>query len=98
MMALVLIGLTLIAYLPCLRGEFLWDDDEAIANNPMLHTPGGISRIWAEPENSPQGHYWPLVYTSFWIEGRLWGIQPFAMHLVNVLLHATNSLLLWLLL
>jgi tetratricopeptide (TPR) repeat protein len=42
--------------------------------------------------------YFPLVYTAFRIEYGLWGLDPFGYHLVNVLLHAFNALLLWLLL
>ena len=40
-------------------------------------------------------HYWPMVYTSFWLEHKLWGFAPAGYHIVNVLLHLVNVLLLW---
>ena len=40
-----------------------------------------------------RGHYWPLVYTSFWLEHKLWGFAPAGYHAVNVVLHAANTLL-----
>src|SRR5262249_45486376 len=54
---------------------------------------GGLGRIWFEPQASPQ--YYPLVFTSFWIENKLWGLRPLGFHLVNVLLHAANAILVW---
>jgi hypothetical protein len=35
-----------------------------------------------------------LVFTSFWIERRIWGARPAGYHLTNALLHAANALLL----
>ena len=89
----LLVLLTLITYLPALRGGFIWDDDSYVTQNPMLHSLGGLEAIWFKPLATPQ--YYPLVFTSFWVERHLWGVQPFGYHLVNVLLHALNAVLLW---
>ena len=56
----------------------------------------GLKLIWTEPKANEQ--YYPMVFTSYWIEKRLWGLAPLGYHLVNVLLHAANALLLWALL
>jgi tetratricopeptide (TPR) repeat protein len=43
--------------------------------------------------------YYPLVFTSFWIESKVWGNQnPTGFHIVNVWLHIINALLVWLIL
>ena len=55
----------------------------------------GIWKIWLNPTKavSAEGHYWPLVYTTFWLENRIWGFWPNGYHAVNVLLHSANSIL-----
>lgn len=84
------------AYAPIRSAGFVWDDDSYLTANPTLTQPDGLRRIWLEPRATPQ--YYPLVFTSFWIEHRLWQFQPAGYHLVNVAIHLGNALLLWLLL
>ena len=56
----------------------------------------GLWQIWFSPSAiEEEGHYWPLVYTTFWLEHKLWGFDPAGYHIVNVLLHLANTLLLW---
>ncbi len=83
------------AYLPALNAEFAITDDRAVARNPRLTDPDGLRRIWFSTESE---QYQPLTYTSFWIERRLWGLRAEGYHLVNIVLHAANALLVWLLL
>jgi len=84
---------TILAYRPAWHGGFLWDDDAYVTNNELLTAPDGLQRIWFSFESPSQ--YFPLVYTTFRIERALWGLNPFGYHIVNVLLHVANVLLLW---
>ncbi|MCX7918942.1 MAG: tetratricopeptide repeat protein [bacterium] len=91
----IIILLVLISYFPALFAGFIWDDD-AVTDNPLLQNFDGLWKIWFSPKaNIPELHYWPVVYTSFWIEYQLWGAHPFGYHLINIVLHAGNVILLW---
>ena len=90
--AAAIVLLTLIVYAPATTGEFLWDDDYHLSRNPLIPAPDGLWRIWTTTE-SPQ--YYPLVFTSFWLEYRLWGDRTPGYHVTNILLHAVNAILLW---
>ncbi|MCX5797706.1 MAG: tetratricopeptide repeat protein [Elusimicrobia bacterium] len=96
--ALLLGFLTLAAYVPALRGGFVWDDD-LYAGNPLLTRSGALSKIWTL-QPAPELYYreYPMVYTSFWLERRLWDPRPLGYHVDNVILHIINALLVWLLL
>lgn len=84
---------TCLAYLPTFSAGFAWDDPDYVLNNRNLVEPGGLWRTWFEPRSSPQ--YYPVVFTSFWIEWRLWQDWAPGYHATNVVLHALGGFLLW---
>jgi tetratricopeptide (TPR) repeat protein len=91
---LLLVVMTAAAYLPATRAGFVWDDDEFVENNETLRSIGGLCRIWFELGAQPY-QYYPMVHTAYWIEYRLWGLDPAGYHIVNILLHAVSAILLW---
>ena len=93
---LVLGVLVVVCYLPAmLWGGFVWDDSILIDAKPVQDV-SGLWQLWFSPSAiEGEGHYWPLVYTTFWLEHKLWGFDPTGYHIVNVLLHLANTLLLW---
>jgi tetratricopeptide (TPR) repeat protein len=87
--------LTLVACWPALSAVFLLDD-LAITRYSAMFVPDGLRLIWLVPgSNRLESHYWPLTYTSFWLEKHAWGLAPFGYHLDNVLLHVAVTLLTW---
>jgi tetratricopeptide (TPR) repeat protein len=90
---LFLAAITLIAYGPAWHAGFIWDDDAYLTQNPLLTAPDGLRRIWFSLDLPSQ--YFPLTYTTFYVERALWGFNPAGYHLVNLLLHAANALLVW---
>jgi len=94
--ALALVAFALASFLPAmLWGGFVWDDLEFIPGEPALRDLAGLKRIWFAPMEVHEPFYRPLTYTSFWLEHKLWGFAPNGYHVVNVLLHAANAVLLW---
>lgn len=94
----LLTGLVFSAYFPALRGGFVWDDN-FYAANPVLAEPGSLIKIWTlQPAGSMYYREFPLVYTTLWVERRLWGLDPTGFHVVNVTLHVMNAVLVWLVL
>jgi len=88
----IIIILCAIIYVPSLQNGFIWDDNHYVYKNPLVQRMDGLKRIWFRRE-TPQ--YYPIVFTTFWTEHKLWGLNPFGYHFVNMLLHMTNALLLF---
>lgn len=88
--------LVTICYYPTFDAEFVWDDS-IFVDEPLIQQWSGTWDIWLSPREIREGHYWPVVYSSFWLEHRLWGLEPAGYHAVNVLLHLANCLLVWIL-
>lgn len=87
----------LAAYFPALEAPFVWDDHSLLAS-PALHAGlPGLSAIWTNPAAMVgEEHYWPVVYTAFWLQKQLWGGigNPTGFHFTNIVLHGINCLLL----
>ena len=90
--AIALVVATFVAYKPAMNAGFVWDDDDYVTDNTLLRSPEGLVRLW-EPGQTHQ--YYPAVFTTFWLEYHLWGLDPHGYHVVNVVLHVANALLLW---
>lgn len=87
----------LFLYAGSLWNGFVWDDDIVILGNPLLK--GGVLDLFAGIDAGRSGdltpYYRPLTLLSFLVEGRLHGFNPYLVRLVNVLLHAANSFLVY---
>jgi tetratricopeptide (TPR) repeat protein len=88
--AALLIVLTVVAYLPAMQGDFLWDDNAHVPRQD-LQSFGGLVRIWTQPSATQQ--YYPVSMTLYWLQHKLWGDDTLGYHLVNVLLHSVNACL-----
>jgi tetratricopeptide (TPR) repeat protein len=89
--ALLLIAFVFIAYAQVFRADFIWDDESHLTQNPCVIGPLGLKEIWT----TAQAVYYPLVLTTFWTLHKFVGLNPFPYHLLNVLLHAASTVLLW---
>lgn len=90
---LVLLILACLFYWPALHGDWVWDDVSIyIVENRLLAANDGWWRFWFTTDPPD---YYPLTYTTFWVEYRLWGLNTTGYHVVNILLHAVNVVLVW---
>jgi len=85
---IVLVGVA--AWWPVFRAGFVWDDHTLLLESQLLRGP--LASVWFGTD-APD--YWPLTWTTFWVEWRLWGNDPAPYHVLNVALHLGASLLLW---
>ena len=92
--------LVAVFYFPATKAGFVWDDS-IVTTSEAVREWSGLRQLWFEtgttyhPDNTREGHFWPVVYSTFWLEHKLWGFQPLGYHLVNVLLHFANCWLIW---
>ncbi len=91
--AAALLLLAIAAHSSAFQAGFVWDDDDYVTANRMLRSMDGLWRIWVEPGAVPQ--YYPLTFTTLWVEHQWWGLAPRGYHVTNVLLHAIGAMLAW---
>ncbi len=84
-------------YLPVLDNGFVdLDDPENITNNPAIRSLGPDSLRWMLTTNLA-GYWMPLTWFSDALNFWMGGLNPWIYHLTNVLLHALNTFLVFLL-
>jgi tetratricopeptide (TPR) repeat protein len=98
-MCVLLVVAVLLVFGQTLRHEFLnFDDDQYFYSNPQVQaglTWNGV--IWAF-RTTDASNWHPLTWLSLMLDVELFGTGPAGPHLTNVLLHAANTVLLFLLL
>jgi len=95
---ILLAFITLLVYLPVRHYAFInFDDPEYVAGNPMVQaglTWNGLQ--WAFTTGHASNWH-PLTWLSHMLDCQLFKLNPGRHHLVNVLFHAANAVLLFLL-
>lgn len=89
-----------------LTGEFVYDDVRQIIRNPLIQDNNLIGKaltsdVWAFKGDGTYtaSNYWRPTFTAFNILSfRLFGVEPFGWHFLNLLLHAGICVLIFLLL
>ena len=98
-LSLVLAALVFAAYSNALQGGFVYDDNEQIIENAWIKDFQHLPDIFSEhsfgfAKGKEHGTtYRPLVFTVYSIEYSLFGLAPWGWHLINILLHAVNTVI-----
>lgn len=92
LLPVVVFLLTLATFLPAVSGAFLnWDDNVNFQDNPSFRGGSAWDRIWAALTSTRFGHYIPVTRLSWLLNRAVSGMSPWGYHLTNVLLHAGNA-------
>lgn len=86
--------LAAVAYLPALQNGWIYCDDVLyVLENPAVTEPGRFRENWSGARELSQ--YYPLTFSTYWLEYRLWGHWPTGYFLTNFVLHGINALLVY---
>ena len=83
------------AYSSSVTGGFILDDDRLVYDNDLIKAQNGLSQFWCTAKSDD---FWPVTSSGFWIEWRLWDMCPAGYHITNLILHAAEVLLIWVIL
>ena len=95
--AILIVGISITAFLPILDAHFVnFDDDWLLTENQHVHqlTPEAVRHLF-DPfvDRKPLGsEYLPIRDLCYLLEYQLWGEDPLGYHLISLLLHAWVAL------
>jgi len=95
--AAVIVLAALWIYSPAYHGDWLWDDDQLLTQNPVVQsgTLQGLARLWFHPAGAD---FFPLSYTALWAQWPFFKLESTGYHVTTIVLHIAGSLLVWALL
>ena len=102
----IIVSVAFAVFANSLTGEFVYDDGRQIVRNPLIQDNALIGKalasdVWAFKGDGTYtaSNYWRPTFTAFHILNfRLFGLEPFGWHFLNLLLHAGICALIFLLL
>jgi len=88
-------------FFSALTNGFVYDDIDQIVDNPWIkdisHIPDILfSQAWSF-EGRSSNYYRPLAFLAYNVDYHLFGLDPWGWHLTNILMHASVSILVFLL-
>ena len=94
LMAGLLATVTMAVFWRVLGNGFVqWDDDIMVYQNPHIQGLDAQRLLWMFTDVAYSMRYKPLTWLSYALIYSLRGFDPFAFHLVGVLLHCANTIL-----
>lgn len=98
LISISLFASSVLAFTPALFAGYInLDDNTHVYDNPLVTS--GLSlgnAVRAFDVRTDSGYWAPLTWLSLMLDSTMLGVRPFAYHSTNVLLHALNTVLLFL--
>jgi tetratricopeptide (TPR) repeat protein len=100
LLIIIIIVASFAVYFNTLRNGFVYDDTPQVVQNPWIRDIRFIpeifsTNVWAFQATSTN-YYRPLMHISYMVSYHLFGLAPWGFHMVNILLHAGVSVLVFL--
>lgn len=95
----IVVLVAMLTYVATLRFGFVYDDNQQIVQNPLIHSWGNIplffkTDVWRFWNPAVVGNYWrPLFMVWLLLNFKMFGLNPVGWHLTSVLVHAAATYL-----
>ncbi|MBN8725277.1 MAG: tetratricopeptide repeat protein [Acidobacteria bacterium] len=96
--ASIIILVTLITFTNTLLNGFVYDDISIVQNNSSINALSKIPNLFLQGywgENNRNGLYRPITVVTYSLNYAINGLEPYGYHLVNIIIHIINSLLVY---
>lgn len=99
-----IIILVIIAYIPIFTGDFVFDDQTLIRDNPYITKLQSLSSYLAQEDGIVDerdkgllhtGYYRPLINFTYFLDYKLWGMKAYGFRITNLILHLLTCFLLY---
>lgn len=97
----IVIVAAIVPYIFVSNFQFISDDHSLIEDNILIKSNSIIPifnrDFWSVTWFKGSGYYRPLTILSYWLQYHIFGVNPASYHIINILIHITNALFIFLL-
>jgi hypothetical protein len=103
LMLIMILFASFAVYFTSLHNGFVYDDNRQVTQNLWIRDVSFLPEIfskgvWSFEGDHPSNYFRPLMHVIYMLNYHIFGLDPWGFHLVNVIFHAGNSVLVFLLL
>jgi tetratricopeptide (TPR) repeat protein len=95
---LLLLIFGIAARFPALQGQWIWDDNSLVRDNPLIRSPLLILESFRHFLSPESAHYRPIQTISYSFDYLIWNAETYGYHLSNLFWHVGSGILLYFLL
>ena len=98
---LLIVSVSLLIYATSVTNMFAFDDNNQIVTNSWIRSANHLKEIFTQnvagfDRRFTSNYYRPMMYVVFMANYKMFGLQPWSYHIINIIIHSLSAVIIFL--